>query len=355
MPNNDIPGGRPVTIYEIAKKAGVSPAAVSSVLANREIERRISPVTAQKVRVTARELGYVPNMAGRRLRSRQGGARQYDLAIFTTFEAPLPLVSQALHTMQRAVDVQTNKDTAYSIAIEMYHAGSLRLKPALLHSDRYHGVIITNTQPADDEFLAQAQVPYPVIMLGRRIPGYSCVLEAPGIVGRHAAEALIGGGCRKPVVLHGRSISQTVRDRVDAFVRGVKGRTGLDCVAIVSGGLDSHQGAAAVEMAFTNGLKFDGIFAVTDSLAAGAYEALRRCEQRIPRDVAVVGVGDQEIAEFLYPALTTVAGANESMAAEAVPLLFRMLRGEIDGPREVVVVPPVYVRGSSMRTAAAPR
>lgn len=344
--------GKPVTIYEIAERVGVSPAAVSSVLANREVQRRISATTAQKVRAAAREMGYVPNMAGRRLRSRQSVVRQYDLAIFTTFEAPLPLVSQALHAMQRAVDVQTNRDAVYSVTIEMFHAGRLRDKPAVQHSDRYHGVIITNTAPDDDEFLAEARLPYPVVLLGRRIPHYSCVVEAAGIVGRHAAEALHAAGCRRPAVLHGAQLTQTVRDRVESFARIVRERTGAECQTVVGAGLASYQAAAAVELAFTAGAQFDGLFAVTDSLAAGAYDALRRGGLGVPQDVAVVGVGDQEIAEYLSPALTTVAGANESLAAEAVPLLFRMLRGEVEGPREVVVVPPVFHRASTQRFAA---
>ncbi len=63
----------------------------------------------------------------------------------------------------------------------------------------------------------------------------------------------------------------------------------------------------------------------------------------------MVGVGDYELAEFFDPPLTTVAGANDAMVAEAVPLLFRILRGEKDAPREVLVVPPVFLRESTRR------
>jgi hypothetical protein len=37
------------------------------------------------------------------------------------------------------------------------------------------------------------------------------------------------------------------------------------------------------------------------------------------------------------------------MVAEAVPLLFRILRGAKDYPREVLVVPPVFLRASTSR------
>ncbi len=338
----------PVTIYEIARHLDVSTAAVSSVLANRHVERRIAPATVERIRQAAHALGYVPNMAGRRLRSQRAATRQIDLAILTSFEAPLPLVGQALHALQRAVDVQSTADTRYAVAIEMFHAGRIREKTGLLDADRYHGVIITNTLPEDDRFLAGASLPYPAVIIGRRIAGRCCVLEAPEFVGRRSAEILIESGCRAPTVIHGRLLTHTTADRLAAFCRTIRERTRREPGVIVSDGLQPHQAAAALEQHCAHGHPVDGLFAVTDSLAIGAYRVFRSLGRRIPTDVAVVGVGDHELAEFFDPALTTVAGANEAMVAEAVPLLFRLLRGE-PVPPEVLVVPPVFLRESTRR------
>ncbi|WP_438480079.1 LacI family DNA-binding transcriptional regulator [Oleiharenicola lentus] len=340
-----------VTIYEIAEHVGMSPAAVSSVLANRGVERRLSTETIRKVREAAAQLGYVPNMAGRRLRAHKSATRQFDLAILTSFEAPLPLVGQALHALQRAVDLQSNEHTRYAVAIEMFHAGRLADKLGLLDTNRYHAVMITNTLPEDDKFLAKAKLPYPVVVLGRRIANYHCVLEAPDFVGRRAAETLLDAGATKLAILHGRSLTHTTANRVAAFERVVKERTGKNPVFLVSPDLQPSQGAAALEVFYAQGGKLDGLFVVTDSLALGAYQTIKGRGYSVPKDVAVVGVGDYELAEFFDPPLTTVAGANDAMVAEAVPLLFRLLRGEKDAPGEVLVVPPVFLRASSVRAA----
>jgi LacI family transcriptional regulator len=338
-----------VTIYEIAKHVGLSPSAVSTALSNRGTERRLSPVSVRKIREAAAELGYVPNMAGRRLRAHKAATRQFDLAILTSFEAPLPLVGQALHALQRAVDVQRSEHTRYAVAIEMFHAGRLRDSPGLLDANRYHGVIITNTLPDDDQFLAKARLPYPVVVLGRRIPNYHCVLEAPSFVGRRSAEVLLEAGSRNPVILHGRLLTHTTADRRDAFVRTVKERTGKAPEVVVSQGLHPRQGSAVLEAFLAEGRKIDGLFTVNDSLALGAYQALKRSGRHVPGDVVVVGVGDYELAEYLAPPLSTVAGANDAMVDEAVPMLFRLLRGEKDISREVLVVPPVFLRASTQR------
>jgi LacI family transcriptional regulator len=343
-------GNKPaVTIYEIAKHVGMSPSAVSSTLANRHVERRLSAETVRRIREAAVELGYVPNMAGRRLRAHKAATRQFDLAILTSFEAPLPLVGQVLHKLQLAVDEQTTEHTRYAVAIEMFHAGRLREKPGLLDFDRYHGVIITNTLPNDDDFLARARLPYPLVVLGRRIANYCCVLEAPDFVGRRSAELLLDIGCKRPAVLHGRLLTHTTADRVNAFVRTVSQRTGRAPVVLASDGLEPSHGAKVLETFLAGRGKLDGLFAVNDSLAAGAYQILRHAGLSVPEQVAVVGIGDYELAEFFSPPLTTVAGANDAMVAEAVPLLFRQLRGEKDIPREVLVVPPVFMRESTQR------
>lgn len=339
-----------VTIYEIAKHVGVSPAAVSSVLSNRHVERRIATATVERIRDAVRALGYVPNMTGRRLRSQTPSTRQLDIAILTSFEAPLSLVSQALHIIQAQVDTRSTSTTRYAVAIEMFHAGRLAQKPGLLSADRYHGVIITNTLPADDQFLAKARLPYSAVILGRRIPGHVCVLEAPDFVGHRSAEVLVDAGCKKLAVIHGKLLTQATANRVSAFQKKAQELTKHIPASIVCDGLTPGDSILGLVKFHRKGGRCDGLFAITDSLAVGAYKAFRERGLSIPDDVAVIGVGDHELAEFFNPPLTTTAGANDAMVAEAVPLLFdRLLEAKETQPREILVLPPVYIRGSTQR------
>src|SRR5688572_14230985 len=123
---------RPVTVHTIAEHVGVSPAAVSTVLSNRHEERRLAASTVERIRQAVRELGYVPNVAGRRLRAHDPEVRHMELGILTSFEAPLFLLSRALREMQRTVDHRSAPDRRFSVSIDMYHAGRLREMPGLL-------------------------------------------------------------------------------------------------------------------------------------------------------------------------------------------------------------------------------
>jgi LacI family transcriptional regulator len=136
---------------------------------------------------------------------------------------------------------------------------------------------------------------------------------------------------------------------LEAFKETVRALFGKDPIIIASDGLQPQDGAEALSAFFKEGGKFDGLFAVTDSLATGAYLSIKTSGRKIPRDVSVVGIGDYGVAEYFDPPLTTVAGANEAMVAEAIPLLFSLVRGEPAPAQPLSVFPPLIVRGSTKK------
>ncbi len=338
---------RPVTVHTIAEHVGVSPAAVSTVLANRHEERRLAAGTVERIRQAVRELGYVPNVAARRLRAHDPEVHSLDLGILTTFEAPLLLVSRALRELQRTVDARSAPDRRFSVSIDMFHAGRLREMPGLLSASRFNGVIITNTLPADDAFLASATLPYAVVVQGRRLPNYCCVLETPGEAGQRAAEILRVGGRRRPVVLTPSLLTETTADRAAAFCAAFHASTGHEPKRLTAAGFAPGTGAEVLRAHLAKDPRCDGVFAVTDTMALGAYHAIKARGRRVPQDVAVVGVGDSEHVDFFDPPLTCVGPDYDRVVAEVVGLLFNLMSRRRVKPVEVFVPPTAAVRASS--------
>lgn len=335
-----------MTVHTIADHVGVSPAAVSTVLANRHEERRLAAATVEKIRQAVRELGYVPNIAARRLRAHDPGVHSMDLGILTSFEAPLFLVSRALQEVQRAVDARSAKDRRFSVSIDMFHAGRLREMPGLLNATRFNGVIITNTLPQDDAFLRSTTLPYAVVVQGRRLDNYCCVLETPGAVGEQAAEILLGSCRRRPAVLTPALLTETTADRKDAFTAAVRQRAG-GVPAHVVAGFTPASAAEAVAAHLRRDPECDALFAVTDTLALGAAHAIKAAGRSIPRDVAVVGVGDHEHADYFDPPLTCVGPPYEQVVEEVVTLLFGLMSRRRVKPTEVFVPPTTALRAST--------
>jgi len=338
---------RPVTVHTIAEHVGVSPAAVSTVLANRHEERRLAPATVERIRQAIRELGYVPNVAARRLRAHDPEVRHLELGILTSFEAPLFLVSRALRQVQQAVHARSASDRRSSVTIDMSHAGRLREMPGLQSASRFNGVIITNTLPEDDAFLKATTLPYAVVVQGRRLPNYCCVLETPGEGGRRAAEILLARSCRRLAVLTPSLLTETTADRARAFIETVAATTGAEPACVRAEGFTPAAASAAVAAHLTREARCDGIFAVTDPLALGAYHATKSSGRRVPDDLAVVGVGDTEHADFFDPPLTCVGPSYDRVVEEIVELLFNLMSRRRVRPVEVFVPPTITRRASA--------
>lgn len=337
----------PVTVRTIAEHVGVSPAAVSTVLANRHEERRLAPATVEKIRKAVRDLGYVPNVAARRLRAHDPGVHHREIGILTSFEAPLFLVSRVLRQVQRMADARTGPGRKFSVSIAMFHAGSLGEMPGLMEASRFNGVILTNTLPDDDAFLAATTLPYAVVVLGRRLPNYCCVLDTPGEIGRRAAEILLARGCKRPVVLVPALLTQSTGERAVAFAATVRTQTGTEPARVVAAGFSPREGAEALRAHLGAGRSCDGLYAVTDGLALGAYQAIKDAGRRIPKDIAVVGVGDHEHADFFDPPLTCVGPSNDTIVEQVVAQLFQLMSHRRVKPVEISVKPSVSMRASA--------
>jgi LacI family transcriptional regulator len=339
-----------VTVKSIAKAAGVSIGSVSSVLNNRHIERRISAATVQKIREASARLGYLPNIGARRLRSGTSAKNHVVLALVTSFEAPIPLINHFISALRSAIaeekTVRSNLD--FSMMIEMYVAGRLREMPGLLTGDHFNAAIIMNTIAEDDQFLTRSHLPYPVVLVNRTVPGFASVVEDESS-GLRAAETLFRAKSRKLAVLHGRPLTQTTQVRVDRFIRRATELVGRPPLEIVANKLSELSGYEAMKGALASTTAVDGLYTVSDALALGAYRAIKERGLAIPRDIAVIGTGDYEIAPFFDPPLSSVGVSHQELARHASNLLLRQLgRGAKGG--ETIVVPVVKVIRASSGT-----
>ncbi len=78
----------------------------------------------------------------------------------------------------------------------------------------------------------------------------------------------------------------------------------------------------------------DAVFFANDDLAAGALFECQRRKIKIPKDIAIIGFNDSEIASQVNPGLTTVATPRFEMGRLAADMLLRRLRGtRVDSAR----------------------
>ncbi len=343
----------PVTITELSQQLGVSIATISSVLNNKYIERRISPKTVQMVQEAAKKIGYMPNISARRLRTYGSANHPIIVAILSSYEAPLPLISTTLSAMLKLVKLKPFEHLNLTTTVDMFKAGELSALPGLLDGSRFNAVIIANTLPEDDAFLIEHHLPIPTVFIGRDIPNYSSVRDLADMTGKQAADILFSTESRKMVILRAELMTQTTQARLDGFLEDAGRLVGHEPQQVVCQGFSEKEGFEAVRSFLKNGGRLDGLYAITDSLAIGAYHALKQHGLRIPDDVTVIGTGDYSVAPYLDPPLSTFTRSQYNMHEEAVRLLLRHLTGEIKHPTQIVVPVIPVLRESTRRGSLA--
>ena len=337
-----------VTTKIVAARAGVSVALVSSVLNNLHVERRVAPGTVEKVRRIAAKLGYVPNIGARRLRRGDNVRNSLVLAIITSFEAPITLVKHFIFALHQLVAEGEFSKTGgeISVMVEMFSAGRLRDMPGLLTGDHFNGAIVLNTTAVDDAFLAESKPPCPTVLVNRMIQGYPSIMEMPDS-GARVADVFAASRRKRLGVLHGNPLTQITRMRTYSFIDRTIALLGRPAEEVVATTLSESAGYEAMRTYLDEREHFDGLYSVSDALALGAYRAIKEAGLRIPQDLAVIGVGDYEIAPFFDPPLSCVGVSHHELAKRACRLLLDQFIGK-GHPRRQVRVPVVTtLRNSS--------
>lgn len=89
---------------------------------------------------------------------------------------------------------------------------------------------------------------------------------------------------------------------------------------------------------------FTAIFAMTDTLAFGAWQALKDMNLRVPADVSIVGYDDLKAA--FYMGLTTVSEPLCALGSSAVYMAMEQLNGNATGSRRAVLLDSLIIRNS---------
>jgi len=88
------------------------------------------------------------------------------------------------------------------------------------------------------------------------------------------------------------------------------------------------------------------VLAMNDFMAAGAMDALREANLRVPDDISVVGFDNRDVSEFVFPKLTTVQIDLKSIGFEAARIAAQKLSGtgEHAGERSVTIPSKMVLR-----------
>jgi LacI family transcriptional regulator len=170
--------------------------------------------------------------------------------------------------------------------------------------------------------------------------------------GLSATEHLIGLGHRRIGIITGPPRLQCSRARLDGH------RAGLEAAGLQVDADLIFQGDFYHESGFVGGQRMLGltdpptaIFASSDQMAFGVYEAARQQGLRVPTDLSIVGFDDLPESPWASPPLTTVRQPLSEMGMLAARTVLRLVRGEAIETLRLELATQLIVRES---TAAPP-
>ncbi len=340
-----------MTIADVARRAAVSTATVSRVLAGLGGAR---PATRQRVEGAARDLGYRPSAIARSLKLRT--TRTLGLVI-TDIENPF------FPHLVRAVEDAAH-DRGY--AVVLCNAANDPEREAfyldLLVERRMDGVIIASSRLAGRHRRWLRDPPLPVVLVNATSPlGPPSVKSDDRGGGGLAAGHLIDLGHRRLAVLTPGRRYPDAAPRLAGVRTAVRARTAGITLTIATGLPTIAGGASAMTDLFALHGGITGVIAYNDLMAIGALRTIREAGCRIPDDISVVGFDDIDVARWTDPPLTTVAQSVTELGGLAVERLTTGLLQSVAGSgegaaisRQDQIVVPVHleIRASTGRAPA---
>ena len=324
-------------LEEVAKLAKVSTATVSRVVNDSGL---VKPSTRVRVMKAIASLNYHPNLHARTL---AGGKSQTIGVVVSNLDNPFFLeVYRAVETMAHA---------------------------------QGHEVIVANTNYDSDQLVKSIR-----LMIGRRVAGVAAFVS-------EMDEALIDQLTASPIKAVFYAVGSARRNitsiRVD-YAKGIeKAVSYLHSLGHWKIGFIGHHGALrpiqsrkqaildqasryqpnlrisdaydedsfdggrrAVQKLLSAGSLPTALMCVNDFMAVGAIHELRARGIRVPDDVSVTGCDNVRLAEYCYPALTTIHIPRDTIGRLAYESIVDDVADEGHG-RDLVVTPEFVVREST--------
>lgn len=319
------PARRPVTLTDVAVRAGVSQPTASRVLNGSA--RRSSPEIVERVRLAADELGYTPNAQAQALaRASTGllGLVVHDIAdpYFSVVASGVQRAASARGRQMLLAVSSRDPDTELACVCSFVAhrtemiivVGSRSTSPAALAAaDRLTGV-------ADRYRRSGGRL----VTIGQSIPdAYAVVPDNRGGSAALADALVTRAGLREFVLLAGPVDLATAVDRTGGFAERLAAQ-GITPRAWLPGDFTRDGGYAAARQAFTEFRPTPEtpicLVAANDVMAVGAMTAARDVGLAVPQAVQIAGFDDIPTLRDLSPGLTTVRLPLEVMGESAVQI-----------------------------------
>ncbi|GCE19057.1 LacI family DNA-binding transcriptional regulator [Dictyobacter kobayashii] len=307
-----------LTIYDIARLAGVSKSTVSRVLTNNA---SVDPATAQHVRQVMEEHDFVPNFHASAIKGKSP---------FIGVIVPVlswDLMSDLLLGLSRAIEASPFEIVLFTCNPAK---GYRDILDRILATRMTAGLLVVPFAPVPTELITLYQDGMPVVL----IDIVSWRVDLPSVSDDNVGGALAAVnhllqlGHRRIAYVQGPAELPCYQERYQGYCMALR-NAGLepDSRLFFSGHDLDFNGQAAIEeiVKLPPSVRPTAIFTTSDMSACGVLTSSEEHGIHVPKDLALVSYNDMHLAAHTRPALTTVRQPFQDMGRRAAEMLLSLL------------------------------
>jgi DNA-binding LacI/PurR family transcriptional regulator len=311
-----------VTISDVARAAGVSPSTVSYVLSGK---RSISEDTRRRVQRSIRKLGYHPNAGARALASSRTNVLALVIPLRTDLNVPVVMqfVAAAL-TEARGHD--------HDVLLLTKDEGPEGLQ-RVAASSIADALIVMDVEAAEPRLPVLRSLPLPVVLIGvPDQPGEMTCIDLDFTAAGSAGVTHLADLGHREIALIGPSPAVYKRGTSYAgrFLRGFRQTATKRKVRAASFPCAPSYDAIrdCLDDVFTRHPGVTGLIVHNEAVLSPLLAELSRRGKQVPRDISVVAVCPEDMAEAHAVPLTSIAIPAADLGSLAVEMAMRQLGSE---------------------------
>jgi DNA-binding LacI/PurR family transcriptional regulator len=309
------------TIADVARRAGVTKAAVSFALNNQP---GVSAATRERILAIAAEVGFQPSSAARALSG--GRAQAFGLVI----DRPGRLLGIEPYFMQLISGIQAElagQHLSLLFTLAEDHDAEIMLHRGWWAQRRVDGVFLVDLQVDDPRVPALERLGMPAFAIGApqaagSLPGIS--LNVPAAA-ETAITHLAGLGHQRIGRVTGLPHYWHTRHRADTLT-GVCAQLGIEVVT-VEADYSGESGARATRDLLKQPAPPTAILYDNDVMAVAGLGEAQRQGVRVPAELSLLAWDDSTLCELVHPALTALRHDVAGVGAQAARCLTQLTRG----------------------------
>ncbi|MDY0409625.1 LacI family DNA-binding transcriptional regulator [Virgibacillus soli] len=316
-----------ITIKEIAKLANASSSTVSRVLNDSGY---VSEETRKRVLKVIEETGYIPSEQAKSLRTKKTSVIGVIIPRLST-----DTTSRLVNAIN---DELAKKGYQIILTNTNLHAEKEVEHIKLLRSRQVDGLILIATNVNDVLLKEIRNSPTPIVVIGQEIPGVSVIVNRDFEAAKQMTQLIIENGHNKIGFIGVHETDKAVGvDRKAGYLAALNG-AGIPVNEqwIVDANFDYQTGYRAMkQMMEQSTIKPTAVLTVTDTIAIGAMQYMHEHHLAIPDDIAITGMGNSKVSQYIVPSLTTIDFLNEQTGKEAARLILNIIDGKEKRPKKI--------------------